>query len=157
MVYPGAPSYVSPIYCSLRCARLAWWELKGVRTPMPSDQWKREVEHVMGAGSMAEAKRRLSGSMFVICGDGYNGVADTLDEAHALALRMDGGTVYVKVDLVEHILAKMDTVVDKAHRIAVLEAALTLALEQLALDADGSPCSCEGETCRYCQARAALG
>jgi hypothetical protein len=95
--------------------------------------------------------------MFVICGDGYNGVADTLDEAHALALRMDGGTVYVKVDLVEHILAKMDTVVDKAHRIAVLEAALTLALEQLALDADGSPCSCEGETCRYCQARAALG
>jgi hypothetical protein len=59
MVYPGAPSYVSPIYCSLRCARLAWWELKGVRTPMPSDQWKREVEHVMGAGSMVEAERQL--------------------------------------------------------------------------------------------------
>jgi hypothetical protein len=66
----------------------------------------------------------LTDSMFVICGDGYNGVADTLDEAHALALRMDGGTVYVKVDLVEHILTKMDTVVDKAERIVTLEMAL---------------------------------
>jgi hypothetical protein len=57
----------------------------------------------------------LKESEFVICGEGYNGVADTLEAAHALAERMDGGTIYVKVERLDALEAECDRLDKQRH------------------------------------------